>query len=123
MGIDFGTKRVGIAFSDQGGMMAFPHAVLENDASLLDKLEKLAEEKKVEEIIIGHSLGRDGNPNPVHSQVEELIGDLTLRVGVPIHLHPEQYSTQEALREQGRNEKTDASAAAIILNSFITSKK
>jgi RNase H-fold protein (predicted Holliday junction resolvase) len=51
------------------------------------------------------------------------MSDLTLQVGVPVHLEPEQYTTQEAVRFQGRNEKTDASAAAIILNSFITRTK
>lgn len=123
MGIDYGTKRVGIALSDQSGRMAFPHIVLNNDTKLLEELESLIKEREVEEIIIGHSLGRDGLPNSIHAEVEELIGDLTLRVGLPIHLEPEQYSTQEALREQGRNAQTDASAAAIILNSFITKKK
>ncbi len=123
MGIDYGTKRVGIALSDEGGQMAFPHIVLDNDGKLLDELERLIEERKVAEIVIGHSLGRDGRPNPVHAAVEELIGDLTLRVGLPIHLEPEQYSTQEALRGQGRTAQTDASAAAIILNSFITKSK
>lgn len=123
MGIDYGTKRVGVALSDEGGKMAFPHTVLNNDPSLLNKLEELIGDRKVGEIVIGHSLGRDGQPNSVHSDVEELIGDLTLRVGLPIHLEPEQYSTQEALRDQGRTAQTDASAAAIILNSFITKKK
>ncbi len=123
MGIDYGTKRVGVALSDEGGAMAFPHIVLDNDGKLLDKLEEIIEERGVAEIVIGHSLGRDGRPNPVHAAVEELIGDLTLHVGLPIHLEPEQYSTQEALRDQGRTAQTDASAAAIILNSFITKKK
>ena len=123
MGIDYGTKRVGIALSDESGAMAFPHIVLDNDARLLEKIVDLAKERKVGMIVIGHSLDRDGQPNPVHSLVEELIGDLTLRVGVPIHLEPEQYSTKEALRDQGRTAQTDASAAAIILNSFITKKK
>lgn len=122
MGIDYGTKRVGVALSDESGVMAFPHIVLDNDGELLEKLEKLIEERGVKEIIIGHSLNRDGLPNKLHSAVEELIGDLTLRAGLPIHLHPEQYSTQEAMIGQGRNAQTDASAAAIILNSFITKK-
>jgi len=123
MGIDYGTKRVGVALSDESGTMAFPHIVLDNDNKLLERLEKIIEERGVKEIVIGHSLNRSGQPNIVHSEVEELIGDLTLSVGLPIHLEPEQYSTQEALRDQGRNAQTDASAAAIILNSFITKKK
>ncbi|MCB9819537.1 Holliday junction resolvase RuvX [Candidatus Nomurabacteria bacterium] len=122
MGIDYGTKRVGVALSDESGAMAFPHIVLDNDEELLEKLELMIEERGVKEIVIGHSLNRDGLPNKLHSAVEELIGDLTLRVGLPIHLYPEQYSTQEAMIGQGRNAQTDASAAAIILNSFITKK-
>jgi len=123
MGIDYGKKRVGVAFTDDAGLMAFPHGVVINDANLLKTLTELAEEKGVTEIVIGHSLGRDGKPNEIHSRVEEFIGDLTLHIGVPIHLEPEQYSTQEAVRFQGRNANTDASAAAIILNSFITRTK
>src|SRR3989338_1705317 len=123
MGIDYGTKRVGVALTDESGRMAFPHIVLNNDNKLLENLEKIIEERGVKEIVIGHSLDRSGQPNIVHSEVEELIGDLTLQVGLPIHPEPEQYSTQEALRDQGRTSQTDASAAAIILNSFITKKK
>lgn len=123
MGIDYGTKRVGIALSDESGKMAFPHIVLDNDSELLKKLTDLIEERKVGEIVIGHSLNKDGAANAVHSEVEELIGDLTLQVGLPVHLEPEQYTTQEAMIGQGRNSQTDASAAAIILNSFITKKK
>lgn len=123
LGIDYGSKRVGLALSDESGTMAFPLLVLNNDSSLLAKIEELIKERQVGEIVVGHSLGRHGQPNPIHADVEDFIGDLTLRVGLPIHLEPEQYSTQEALRGQGRTPQTDASAAAIILNSFITKRK
>ena len=123
MGIDYGTKRVGIALTDDQGLMAFPHEVLPNDDNLLKKLEALIETKGVDEVVIGHSLGRDGEPNKVHAAVEELMTDLTLHVGLPAHLEPEQYTTQEAIRFQGKNKDTDASAAAIILNSFITRRQ
>jgi putative holliday junction resolvase len=120
MGIDYGSKRVGIAFTDDKGLMAFPHDTLQNDANLLDVLVALIAEKKVGEIVIGFSLGKDGKPNEIQSDIEALMTDLTLQVGIPVHLEPELYTTKEAIRFQGKNEKTDASAAAIILNSFIT---
>jgi putative Holliday junction resolvase len=123
MGIDFGTKRVGVAFSNEGGTMAFPHDVLKNDESLLKSFIALAKEHKVDAIVIGHSIGRNGIPNKVQKAIDELIGDLTLELAVPIHLEPEQYTTQEALRIQGKNEKTDASAASLILNSYLTKLK
>ncbi len=120
MGIDFGSKRVGVAFTDESGTMAFPHGVLPNDERLLDTLVLLINEKAVGEIVIGHSLNKEGNPNKIHSAVEDLITSLTLEVGVPIHLQPEHFSTQQAIRIQGRTDKTDAAAAALILDSFIT---
>lgn len=119
MGIDYGTKRVGVALSDDKGMMAFPHAVFPNDVKLMKNISSLAEKENVAKIIIGHSLGRDGAPNKVHTQVEEFIQDITLNLGIPVELEPEQYTTQEAIRFQGRNEMTDASAASVILNSYI----
>jgi putative Holliday junction resolvase len=120
MGIDYGSKRVGIAFTDEGGHMAFPHGVIPNDKHLQQQIENLIAEKEVSEIVMGHSLNREGKPNLIHTKVEELMMDLTLSVGIPIHLQPEQYTTQEAIRLQGRNDQVDASAAAIILNSYLT---
>lgn len=119
MGIDYGTKRVGIALSDVAGQMAFPHTVLPNTQELLTTLKSLVTDKEVKEIIIGHSLDRDGAPNAVHAAVEELIQDITLQIGLPVHLEPEQYTTQAATRIQGRNNQTDAAAAALILDSYL----
>jgi len=123
MGIDYGSKNVGLAFTDEAGSMAFPHSVVPNSPKLLDVLLGLIAEKAVQEIIIGHSLGRDGKPNQIHAGVEALMLDLTLATGLPVHLQTEHYSTQAALRLQGRNDQTDASAAAIILDSYITKRK
>jgi putative holliday junction resolvase len=123
LGIDYGTKRVGTALSDEGGMMAFPHKVFANTPHLRKELVALIKEKRVAEIVIGHSLDKEQQPNKVHAAVEELIGDLTLETGLPIHLEPEQFSTQAALQIQGRTTMTDAAAAALILDSFITRQK
>lgn len=123
MGIDYGSKRVGIAVSNDEGTMAFPREVLPNNAELLRAIVSRIETEHIEAVVIGHSLNKEGNPNAVQDAINELMTDLTLEVGLPVHLEPEIYSTQEALRFQGRNDMTDASAAAIILNSFITRNK
>ena len=123
MGIDYGSKKVGIAFTDESGVMAFPHGVVPNTAKLLDVLVGLINEKSVGTIVIGHSLDKNGEPNKIAAAAEGLMLDLTLATGLPVHLEPEQYTTQAALRLQGRNTETDASAAALILDGFITRKK
>jgi len=119
LGIDYGTKKVGLALTDEDGLMAFPYEVIKNDDAFLNVLTRLCEEKDVKEIVIGHSLHPSGEDNKVQEAITELIGDLTLELGLPVHLEPEQYTTKEAERIQGKGEKVDASAAAIILNSFL----
>jgi putative Holliday junction resolvase len=123
MGIDFGSKNIGLALTDESGSMAFPHGVIPNDGKLLKTITSLIQEKNVKEVVIGHSVGYSGQANKIHGAVEAFMLDLTLAIGIPIHLEPEQYSTQQAIRIQGKNAQTDAAAAAIILDSFITRKK
>ena len=83
----------------------------------------LIHEKQVGEVIIGQSLDKDGKPNVVQAAIEALVLDLTLETGVPVHLEPEQFTTKAALQLQGRTTQTDASAAALILNSYLTRTK
>lgn len=123
MGIDFGTKKIGIALTDESGVMAFPYEVVPNDKNLMSYIEALINKRNVKEIVIGMSVDNAGKPNEVHSLVEEFITDITLATGTPVHLEPEQYSTQQAVRIQGRNAQTDAAAAALILDSFISKNK
>jgi putative Holliday junction resolvase len=119
MGIDFGTKKIGLALSDESGAMAFPHSVIPNDNQLLSTIVTLIEKESVAEVVIGHSLDKSGNENVLHDSVKEFITDLSLAVPVPVHLEPEQFSTQQAKHVQGNHEKLDASAAAIILQSYL----
>lgn len=123
LGIDYGHKRVGLAISDEMRGMAFPHKVFSNDNALVKNICTVIAEQKVGEIVIGHSLDREGNPNSIHDKVETLMLDLTLETGLPIHLEPEQYTTQAALRIQGRNAMTDAAAATLILDNYIVRTK
>jgi putative holliday junction resolvase len=123
LGIDYGSKRVGIALSDESGTMAFPHEVIQNTPNLLKALETIITQKNVSTIVIGHSLDKNSQPNKIQAAIESLVTDLTLATGLPIHLEPEQFSTQAALQIQGRTDMTDAAAAALILDSFITRQK
>ncbi len=123
LGIDYGSKRVGLALSDEQGLMAFPHKVLKNSPSLAKEIETIITNNKVGEIIIGHSLDKNSQPNKIQAEIEGLMMELTLATGLPIHLEPEQFSTQAALQIQGRNAMTDASAATLILDAYITRNK
>lgn len=120
LGIDYGSKKIGLALSDESGSMAFPHTVVPNDESFMQTLTDLVANEKVGEIVIGHSRNKAGGDNEIQSAINELVTDLTLHVGIPVHLESEIYSTKEAERMQGKHDQIDASAAAIILNSYLT---
>ena len=118
MAIDYGGKRVGIASTDETGGFALPRAVWPNDETLLDKILKLKVEEKIEKIIIGESKNLDGGVNPIQKEIARFKSELEKR-DVEVVFHPEVFTTLEARRLQGSTEMTDASAAALILKSFL----
>lgn len=120
MGIDYGTKRVGVALSDESGTMAFPHATYANDDLLIARIVALYTEKEVGTVVVGKSHDLDDTPNPVQKDIDGFVASLEREPSLTVVSEPEQFSTQAALRLQGRTEQTDASAAALILDSYIT---
>lgn len=127
IGIDYGSKRVGVAVSDADGSMAFPKAVVPNDRTLMSTIKELLKKEQVEAVVVGESKARDGSDNPIMQNARVFVGDLERETGLPIHFEPEFYSSAEAkrLKEQAGAQTgiVDAEAAAIILNSFIERQK
>jgi len=123
LGIDFGSKKVGLALSDEGGQMAFPYKIIKNDKNFWTELSALIKKEKVEAVVLGHSLNKVGEENKIHEVVEKLILDLTLEFGFPVYLEPEIYTTRAAERLQEKNKPVDDSAAALILDAFLIKQK
>lgn len=121
MAIDYGEKRVGLASTDESGSFALPRAVLPNDASLIENILKFQEEEQAEKIVLGESKDLKGNPNPIFANILKLKSELEKR-GAEVVLHPEMLTTVEARRIQGQTSMTDASAAALILKSYLDSR-
>ncbi len=122
MAVDYGEKRVGLASTDESGTFALPRAVLPNDTNLVNRILEFRRLDGAEKIIIGDSKNFKGEANAVMWAAERLKLELE-KHGVEVELHPEIYTTVEARRLQGQTHLTDASAAAIILKSYIESKK
>ncbi len=118
MAIDYGEKRVGIASTDETGLFALPRAVWANDKGLLDKILKYKSEEGIEKIIIGESKNFDGVHNPIQEKIEKFKSELEAH-GVIVLFHPEILTTVESRQLQGQTHMTDASAAALILKSYI----
>lgn len=103
--------------------MAFPHDVFLNDTRLIDRVVALIETREVKKAVIGRSVDLNGNPNAIQKDIERFVKALEERTGISTEFEPEQYTTREAHHIQGKTSKTDASAAAIILNSYLTKEK
>lgn len=119
LGIDYGTKQVGVALSDETGRFAMPLEVLENCGNLAEKIAKICLEKKVAKIVLGESKDYQGKANPIMKKVLSLKKDLKKLTNLPVELEPEFLTSAEAERLQGKTDTLDASAAALILKSYI----
>lgn len=125
LGIDFGTKKVGLALSDEGGSMGFPHGIVPNDGRLIDEILALIERKEVGAVVIGESRDFSGKENAVAKDAKAFGLLVERRAGIPIYFEPETLTTQEARRDfEGvripGNAAVDASAAALILTSYLS---
>jgi putative holliday junction resolvase len=121
LGIDFGMKRVGLALSDEEGRIAFPHSVVPNGSKLIDAIAALCREKEVATIVLGESRDFKGEPNAIFGASMGLKEGLERELGIPVLLEPEFMTSAQAER-QGQTEFLDASAAAIILQSYLDKK-
>lgn len=118
LGVDFGTKKVGLAVSDAEGRMAFPLRVIPNGKSLAKELAALCSMESVGLIVLGESLDFTGRPNPLMRKIAALASELKEH-DVSVAFMSEVYSSQEAKRVTGTGKTNDASAAAIVLQSYL----
>ncbi|MCU0660185.1 MAG: Holliday junction resolvase RuvX [Candidatus Pacebacteria bacterium] len=132
LGIDFGSKRVGLALSDENGMLAFPQSILQNDLTLVEHITTLCRDAHVGEIVIGESLDSSGRPNPIMQDVKAFAVKIGKATGLPIVFQKEYMTSLEARRPidgkkalVARKEKieqtlaADAKAAALILQRYL----
>lgn len=119
LAIDYGTKRVGLATSDDGGTMAFPLRVLLNSRSLLSHIAKICRDEHIDTIVMGDSLNFQNKPNKIMDEIRPFADALKAATSLPLVFMNEVLSSQEAMHLQGDNEKNDASAAAIVLQSYL----
>ena len=127
LGIDFGTKRVGLAVSDDSATLARPHSVVKNTASLISDLETVIAKEGIGGIVVGSSAG-----NAVARDIEELVAQITLATFLPVEMMNEAFSSVEAHGGKGKERMAaratkapskpadlDARAAAVILQRYL----
>jgi putative holliday junction resolvase len=123
LGIDYGTKKVGIALSDEEASFAFPYTILKNDPTLFETLRGICEKEGVGMIVLGYSLTQSGKENDVVEQTTYFVEKIKKEFTIPVFMQNELFSSVEAHRYQIKKGDRDDSAAAIILQRFLDSQK
>ena len=131
IGIDLGSKRVGLALSDKMNMIASPYKTLivKNEQDLLDQLRLIIVDFKVTTIVLGLPLNMNGEDSAQTKKVREFKSVLST-FNLPVKLEDERLSSVSAKRslvmqdiKTGHNKsEVDKRAAAIILQQFLDKK-
>ena len=129
LAIDHGSRRIGIAVSDELKLIAQPLEFIpaEPFTDFLARLQELLREKEVELILVGLPRNMDGSHGPAAQKVQEFVAALRGHVGVPIRTRDERLTSAQAnrlliqgnVRREKRREKVDQMAAAILLQSYL----
>jgi putative holliday junction resolvase len=129
LALDHGTKRIGVAISDELKMIAQPLEFVpaEPFAAFLARIQEIIRTKEVEMILVGLPRNMDGSYGPAALKVREFVGVLQTGVAMPIVTWDERLTSAQAqrflieggVRRQDRKEKVDKMAAAILLQSYL----
>jgi len=129
LALDYGSKRIGIALSDELGITAGGLTTINRKGRLQDieKISRIVEEYGVEEVVIGYPLRLDGTEGIQCEKVSRYADILSSNLSIPVIKWDESLSTKEAetilieadIKPRKRREVVDKLAAAIILQGYL----
>ena len=136
MGIDYGTKRIGVAISDENQTLAFPKMIVLNDLNTFKNLGDIIKTENIKQIVVGESVDFSGKLNVLSGRIEVFILELKEKFNLPIYKQKEFLTSVEARRSQKvkqdfnqaqshskvkqiKSGRVDAGAAALILQRYL----
>jgi putative Holliday junction resolvase len=128
LGIDYGTRRIGLAAGDELGIATPMPALVEAEpAARRRALASVVKTRRIDEIVLGHPLNMDGSVGFKAKEIEAFAEELRAEFGLPVHLVDERLTSHIA--ESGMNQKQlreirakgiiDSRAAAVILQDYL----
>jgi putative Holliday junction resolvase len=134
LGIDLGSKRIGIAASDRSGTIASPLTVLQRCGSQGGdhrNIAKIVVEEEAMAIVVGLPLNMDGSEGKAAQSARAEVERMATVVGVPVYVHDERLTTvaadrvmmEQNMNAQARRKVVDKWAAAVILQAWLDSRE
>ena len=114
LGIDYGSRRIGLALSDAEGRMGFPYGTLGS----LGEVVAVIRREGIGTVVMGFPDVPGRSESPQAREIRRFAGRLERAVQLPVVFESEAYTTKIA-RRSSPPEKADASAAALILQSYL----
>ncbi len=129
LGVDYGSKRIGLALGDESLKLAVPIGSITNGPSTVKTIAKMVEERGVAKVVVGLPFTLRGNEGQRAKEVREFVKKLEegLGEGVEIILWDERFTTEEAYRylegysQRKKRELKDSLSALIILQEYMES--
>jgi len=129
LGVDYGERRVGLAISDELGLMALPLNILpvQSSKQVIRDVLRMCQEKQAAAIVVGLPLNMDGSRGPAVEAVERFVQELRRQAGLPVEVWDERMSSRQVERmlidadvsRARRKGIVDKLAAQVILQSYL----
>lgn len=131
LGLDIGERRIGIAVSDEMGMIASPVGMIQRTGDVSSALRALIRQYNAVRLVAGLPVGLNGREGPQAALVREYTDSLAAEIDVPLDYWDERLSTMVAersliaggTRRNQRKQKIDAVAAAVILQGYLDNQR
>jgi putative Holliday junction resolvase len=131
LGLDVGGKRIGVAISDEMGLVASPVGMVRRDRNPAREIADLARRYDARRIVVGLPVGMSGREGQQAADVRGFVDAIEGEIGLPVEYWDERLTTSIAeksliasgSRREKRRDQVDAVAAAVILQGFLDSKR
>lgn len=115
IGIDLGTRRIGLAFGDELGVATpLPALTQADETDRREGLLKIIHERRADEIVVGHPLNMDDSAGPKAKEAEAFAAQLGAELGKRVHLVDERLTSYEAESSIAKSKRRDVRASGII---------
>ncbi len=136
LGVDYGEKRIGLAFGDELGVACpLPAATAGSLEERLRQIQGVIEQRRIDALVIGYPYNMDGSVGFKAREVDVFIAELEKRFALPVHRSDERLTTSQAravgkpsgrkhpslkkVRKERASGHLDSRSAAIILQDFL----
>ena len=127
LAIDFGTKRIGVAYTDELNISVNKLPYIVNDNSTISKFQRIIEEYRINKLLLGYPYSVIDSDNPIIKEIDRFHDLLKEKTGLEIIKFDESYSTEMAYRvisavgvkKSKKKAAKDSFSAAVILINYL----